>query len=178
MKNAQALCVALIILTSIHFAIAIVDVGLHRGAGLDVFLAGYLADPWQAVINADLMAGLFLAAAWIAWRERDPLRALSWVLVLLWWGNLILAMYAYRALDRSGGSWARFFLGTRAADALPESAVAMTATKRGVWYAAAAAVGTLTLVLCWRAEFALIPSIGYLGGIACFIPGLLVAARR
>lgn len=87
---------------------------LDEGIGMDRFLAG-LADPWSTFIGFDLMAGLLLMACWIVWRELGSraLESVAWVLCVLWWGNVVCALYILVALAQSGGEPERFFMGRR-----------------------------------------------------------------
>jgi hypothetical protein len=148
-----------------------------NGAGMDVFFHGYFADPWQAVINFDLMAGLMLAACWVWWREADRGAALTWILVLLYWGNLILAIYLYRALSRSNGQWAVVTMGRHAPGFVAPQRASPPLLLRGLLYLAALALAVVIVYASRAAGFALFPTTGYLWGLGCFIPVLLRAAR-
>lgn len=179
MKFAKFICLLVIVITTVHFLNAFARVGIDEGAGLDVFLAGYLSDPWQAVIDSDLMVGLLLAACWIGWRQGDGATAFAWIAALCWWGNLVVAIYALRELNRSGGSWTRFFLGIHAADALPSTPRQPwpLAVRGLLWLAAVALVGWI-IAGSRAVDFAPLPVIGYLGGLGSLLPALIVPALR
>lgn len=177
MKTARFICAAMMFVAALHFVVAIATVGLHQGAGSDVFFTGYFGNPWQAVINVDLMAGLTLAACWLVWREPDRGAGIAWAIVLLYWGNLVLAAYLFRELGRSKGDWAYVALGRHAPGFAAVPRAAAPAAQRLAALAAALAVVALTLWLCVRAEWAPFPVMGYVWGLGGFIPALLCLAR-
>ena len=116
-----ALVAAILIAAMTGFAGNILANGsLDQGLGMDRFIAG-LADPWQTFIGFDLMGGLLLATSWIVWRERGArwLDTVAWALCILWWGNVVVAIYMIIALLQSGGDPARFFMGARAGQLRP-----------------------------------------------------------
>ncbi|RAR57844.1 hypothetical protein C7401_11463 [Paraburkholderia unamae] len=172
------LAVAMMVM-AFHFWQAIANEGVGHGAGMDVFLAGYRASAWQAVINADLIVGLLIAVSWIYWRERGAASALSWIGVILWWGNIAVAAYAYRQLNRSSGNWRAFFLGARAKTASTHGGAPHE--RQGTYcvllYLAALLVIGFIVFKCWSVRFALVPTIGYVWGLGCFVPPLLLGAR-
>lgn len=53
--------------------------------------------PWGVVTLIDLGAGLLLAGAWIAWRERSISRAVPWWIGMALTGNLATGIYVVRA---------------------------------------------------------------------------------
>lgn len=111
-KPAALLVIAAMLAFAAHI---VINGSLDQGLGMDRFLAG-MADPWTLFIGFDLMAGLFLAAVWIVWRQRGAraLDTVAWVLCLTWWGNIVTAAYLLIAAAQSGGDPARFFMGERA----------------------------------------------------------------
>jgi hypothetical protein len=70
----------------------------------------------------DLYTGFFLIGAWIVYRERSPLVALAWVVLILTLGNLISCLYAVIAVLRAKGDGRTFWLGHRAVRAVDETA--------------------------------------------------------
>jgi Protein of unknown function (DUF1475) len=68
---------------------------------------------WGRVTLADLYAGFALFSGWVLFRERSKARAVSWIALVLCLGNAFTLVYVAVALARSGGSWARFWLGDR-----------------------------------------------------------------
>ncbi|HUD28445.1 MAG TPA: hypothetical protein VMQ93_06200 [Novosphingobium sp.] len=150
------------------------DIG--HGAGMDVWLAG-TADPWQLFINLDLMTGLLLAVTWMGWRERHNGIALqaAWVLLALWWGNLVVALYVLMALREARGERGRFLSGA------PGGAWADTLGPpvRAVMGLAAAGIAATMAAGAWRAAPAFLPMLGYLAGLGtlCFFLGLLALRR-
>lgn len=178
MKTAKALCLIAIVVALIHFVLALRATGPSAGLGLDAFLLGYLSNPWQAVIGIDLMLGLMLASAWIYWREADRAVGLTWIIVMLWWGNLILAIYLYRQLSRRDASWASVFLGQHADSATPDDALVLAAPLRILLMLAAIALAVFAAWGCVSVQFALVPCVGYLSGVGSLSLGAMMMAIR
>lgn len=135
-----------------------------HGAGLDVFNAG-TADPWQLFINLDLIAGLILMLAWILWRERgSPVpTVLAWSLLVLWWGNVMVACYILHCLYQANGDAAAFFMGRRATGIRLRSVRSLGHWPRALAAVAAilAAGGAIRGLI--SVGFTGVPAIGYLG---------------
>lgn len=112
---ARNLALAVIVLMVILMANILINDSFMAGIGMDRFIAG-LADPWQTFIGFDMMAGLLLMAGWIIYRQSGArgLDTLVWVLLINWWGNIIVGGYILVALAQSRGDPARFFMGARA----------------------------------------------------------------
>jgi hypothetical protein len=68
---------------------------------------------WGKVTLADLYVGFALFSGWVMFREASALRAVAFVVLVMTLGNAFAAVYVLVALLRSGGSWARFWLGHR-----------------------------------------------------------------
>jgi hypothetical protein len=73
-----------------------------------------MAYPWFNVSLVDVYVGFALVGGWIVFRERSPLRAAGWIVLILVLGNLVSCIYALWALASSEGDWRRFWLGSRA----------------------------------------------------------------
>ena len=67
--------------------------------------------PWGIVSLVDLYVGFTLFAGWIVYREKSPLRAAIWVLLLMVLGFFIGSLYALIALYQSNGDWNQFWQG-------------------------------------------------------------------
>ena len=52
---------------------------------------------WGRVTLVDLYTGLALIGAWIVWRERSVVRALPWLIAMVFLGSLAAAVYVARA---------------------------------------------------------------------------------
>lgn len=61
------------------------DFGAEGSAILDL--------AWGKVTLIDLYVGLFLIGTWIVWRERSVLRALPWLIGMVFLGSLAAAAY-------------------------------------------------------------------------------------
>ncbi|WP_159979030.1 hypothetical protein [Novosphingobium sp. 18050] len=150
------------------------DIG--HGAGMDVWLAG-AANPWQLFINLDLMTGLLLAVTWIGWRERHNGLAMqvAWVLLTLWWGNLIVALYVLIALQEARGDGARFLSGV----AQGAWADTLGGTLRIIFGLLALAAATTMTLGVLRVAPAFLPVLGYVSGLGslAFFLGLLALRR-
>jgi hypothetical protein len=70
--------------------------------------------PWGIVSLVDLYVGFVLFSGWIVFRESSRLRALAWVVLVMVLGFFAASIYALLALQGSGGSWPRFWMGARA----------------------------------------------------------------
>ena len=76
--------------------------------------AELLSNPWGIVSLVDLYVGFILFSGWIIYREKSVVRSIVWVFFMLTLGFLTGALYTFIALQTSGGSWRRFFMGNRA----------------------------------------------------------------
>jgi|GEM_PF-1107837 len=145
--------------------------GFDHGVGFDTFLAGQ-ADPWQTFIDNDLVSGLLFAVSWMIFREKGArtIDTVAWVWMVMWWGNIVVAVYVLRAVARSGGDWPLFLSGRRAglADGPPIAPALRIACAAG----AVAVAVWLAMAIMWTG-FAGIPTFGYLAG---FLPVILSLA--
>jgi len=76
--------------------------------------AKILSNPWGIVSLVDLYVGFALFSGWIVYREKAWLSSVIWVILMMVLGFWAGALYAYLALQGSGGSWQRFWMGKRA----------------------------------------------------------------
>ena len=72
-----------------------------------------LAMPWGIVSLVDLYVGFALFAGWIIYREKSPLIAAVWIVLLMVLGFFIGSLYALIALYSSKGDWTLFWQGHR-----------------------------------------------------------------
>ena len=84
-------------------------VGDFAGEGAEL-----LSMPWGIVSLVDLYVGFVLFSGWIVYREASALRAAVWVVLMMVLGFWTASLYAFLALQRSGGNWQRFWMGHRA----------------------------------------------------------------
>jgi hypothetical protein len=75
-----------------------------------------LAMPWGIVSLVDLYAGFALFSGWIIYREKSALRSVIWVVLMMVLGFWTGSLYALIALQTSGGSWRRFWMGRRSTE--------------------------------------------------------------
>ena len=73
------------------------------------------AMPWGIVSLVDLYTGFTLFSGWIIYREKSPLVAGLWVVLMMGLGFFTGSLYVLIALFASQGDWKRFWLGHRAA---------------------------------------------------------------
>jgi FtsH-binding integral membrane protein len=73
-----------------------------------------LAMPWGRVSMVDLYTGFTLFSAWIVYREKSWPRSVVWVVLMMTLGFFTASLYAFIALQTSGGDWKRFWLGANA----------------------------------------------------------------
>lgn len=76
--------------------------------------ASLLRMPWGIVSMVDLYTGFVLFSCWIVYREKSLPTALVWVFFMLTLGFFTGALYTFIALQTSGGSWKKVFLGKHA----------------------------------------------------------------
>lgn len=74
-----------------------------------------LGMPWGIVSLVDLYVGFSLFSAWIVFRERSFVRSLIWVVLMMTLGFFTASLYAFLALQASGGDWDKFWFGRRCA---------------------------------------------------------------
>lgn len=72
-----------------------------------------LAMPWGIVSMMDLYVGFILFSMWIVYREKSVLPSILWVFFMLTLGFFTGSLYIFIALQKSGGSWQRFWHGKR-----------------------------------------------------------------
>lgn len=115
MRIAKLICVIVIAIMLVNFYLAaILPPGMTEGGGVQASKA-FRTNAWLMFMFSDLVTGLLLAVSWIIFREKGGNLVVTalWVLVVSWWGNIFVAVYLYRALDRSQGDWKKVFLGAR-----------------------------------------------------------------
>lgn len=69
--------------------------------------------PWGIVSLVDLYVGFALFSCWIVYREKALLLSIIWVILMMVMGFWAGALYAYLALQNSGGDWNKFWHGKR-----------------------------------------------------------------
>jgi len=76
--------------------------------------AKLLAMPWGIVSLVDLYTGFTLFSGWIIFREKSLPVTLLWIVAVMTLGAFAMSLYAFLALQTSGGDWKKFWLGKRA----------------------------------------------------------------
>ena len=76
-----------------------------------------LSMPWGIVSMVDLYVGFTLFSCWIVYREKSLARSVVWVSLMMTLGFFTGSLYAFIALQTSGGDWRRFWMGNRHGDA-------------------------------------------------------------
>ena len=84
-------------------------VGDFFGEGSKLF-----AMPWGIVSLVDLYTGFSLFSGWIIYREKSLLAAILWTVAMMTLGFFAGSLYAFLALQSSGGDWRKFWLGKHA----------------------------------------------------------------
>ncbi|MDA8018777.1 MAG: DUF1475 family protein [Thermoanaerobaculia bacterium] len=68
------------------------------------------SDPWGRATLVDAYLAFLVVWIWIAWRERNRVRAAAWLVALLLLGNFAIATYFLLALYRQNDrSWTSLF---------------------------------------------------------------------
>ena len=70
--------------------------------------------PWGIVSLVDLYTGFTLFSAWIIYREKSLPVAIVWTIAMMTLGFFAGSLYAFLALQASGGDWRKFWLGEHA----------------------------------------------------------------
>ena len=73
-----------------------------------------LSMPWGIVSLVDLYTGFTLFSGWIIYREKSLPVAILWTIAMMTLGFFAGALYAFLALQSSGGDWRKFWLGKHA----------------------------------------------------------------
>ncbi len=76
--------------------------------------AKILSNPWGIVSLVDLYVGFTLFSIWIVYREKSPIAAGIWVILMMTLGFFTGALYTLLALTRSEGDWKQFWMGKHA----------------------------------------------------------------
>lgn len=76
----------------------------------------FFNDPWGIVSLVDVYVGFMFFCAWVVYREKNLFISLLWTVSILILGNFPAGVYAYLALQNSGGSWKKFWMGKHAMD--------------------------------------------------------------
>jgi glucose dehydrogenase len=72
------------------------------------------AMPWGIVSLVDLYTGFILFSMWIIYREKSLPVAILWTVGMMVLGFFAGSLYAFIALQTSGGDWRKFWLGQHA----------------------------------------------------------------
>ena len=72
------------------------------------------AMPWGIVSLVDLYTGFILFSMWIIYREKSLPVAILWTIGMMVLGFFAGSLYAFIALQSSGGDWRKFWLGKNA----------------------------------------------------------------
>lgn len=70
--------------------------------------------PWGIVSLVDLYTGFVLFSGWIIYREKSIPAAILWTAAMMVFGFAAGSLYAFLALQNSGGDWRKFWLGKHA----------------------------------------------------------------
>lgn len=70
--------------------------------------------PWGIVSLVDLYTGFILFSGWIIYREKSLPLAIAWTIAMMVLGFFAGSLYAFIALQTSGGDWRKFWLGKHA----------------------------------------------------------------
>jgi hypothetical protein len=73
-----------------------------------------LSMPWGIVSLVDLYTGFVLFSCWIIYREKSLPVAILWTIAMMVLGFFAGSLYAFIALQKSGGDWHKFWLGKHA----------------------------------------------------------------
>ena len=80
--------------------------------------AALIANPWGIVSIVDLYVGFALFSLWIAFREKNLILVIVWIILMMVLGFFTASVYVLIALHGSKGDWLVFFLGDRKTELL------------------------------------------------------------
>lgn len=69
--------------------------------------------PWGIVSLIDVYIGFAIFSGWIIYREKNAIRSILWLILMMVIGNATASLYVFLAGWRSRGDWNRFWLGGR-----------------------------------------------------------------
>lgn len=72
-------------------------------------------NPWGIVSLVDLYVGFLLYAMWIAFREKNLISSITWIISLMILGFFVGSLYVLVVLYQSKGDWVLFFFGSKKA---------------------------------------------------------------
>lgn len=72
-----------------------------------------LSNPWGVMSMIDLYVGFTLFSMWIAFREKQLLLAIVWIVLMMVLGFFAGCLYVLIAFYGSNGDWLKFFLGSK-----------------------------------------------------------------
>jgi len=64
-----------------------------------------LANPWGVMSMIDLYVGFILFSMWIVYREKNWIKAIVWIVLMMVLGFFTGCLYVLIALYRSHGNW-------------------------------------------------------------------------
>jgi len=76
--------------------------------------AALLSNPWGIVSLVDLYTGFILFSGWIVYREKNGLKAVVWVVLMMVLGFFTGSLYTLYAANSSKGDWKVFWMGKHA----------------------------------------------------------------
>jgi hypothetical protein len=65
--------------------------------------------PWGQISLVDIYIEFILVCAWIIHREKNIIKSLIWVILVLTLGSMVSCFYVFLALKKSNGDWGRFW---------------------------------------------------------------------
>jgi len=70
--------------------------------------------PWFHLSMIDLYMGFLVFSGWVIYRERSPIAAIIWIVLVLTLGNLATCAYALVIACQARGDWNWFWQGKHA----------------------------------------------------------------
>lgn len=92
-----------------------------------------LENPWGIVSLVDLYVGFILFSMWIAFREKNILLMVIWILAMMILGFFAGALYVFIHLVLSKGDVLQFFLGDRKKEVLRKERNARKRSENDEW---------------------------------------------
>ena len=177
MRWANIAAWSVLILQAVNMIQILLHDSMYHGVGNDYFNQSF-KDYWGTFVSFDLMTGLVLFSTWLGWRESGSrlIGTVAWIWNILWWGNIVVAIYVLLAIYQSRGSILAFFAGNRSGETLREFTWHSTLAGRAI--SLTLAIGTALWL--WQAltfvRFKGVPAFGLYAGFLPLVLALLLLA--
>ena len=68
-----------------------------------------LGMPWGQISLVDIYIEFIIVCSWIAYREKNIVKSIVWITLILTLGSMMSCLYIFLAFNSSKGDWKRFW---------------------------------------------------------------------